>query len=228
MAKVKLNPGTLLSPLPAVMVSCGRGEDANILTIAWTGIINSEPPYTYISVRKSRYSHDIIARDMEFVINLTTEDLLFATDYCGVKTGAREDKFAKMNLTKEKASVVGCPMIAESPVSMECKVFEIREFPTHDMFMAEIVAVHAHESLMEKSGKLALEKAGLICFSHGDYMGLRTHRLGTFGYSVMKPKTIKKKAEEKAKEQAKEQGKETKNKSHKLFTGKSKRISKSK
>jgi flavin reductase (DIM6/NTAB) family NADH-FMN oxidoreductase RutF len=222
MAKIKLNPGTLLSPLPAVMVSCGRGDEANILTVAWTGIINSEPPYTYISVRKSRHSHDIIAKDREFVINLTTEALLLATDYCGVKTGAREDKFAQMKLTKEKASLVGCPMIAESPVSMECKVFEVREFPTHDMFMAEIIAVHADEALMEKSGRLALEKAGLICYNHGDYMGLRTHRLGTFGYSVMKPKTIKKKAEEKVKEQHKE----LKKKSEKIFRGNSKRISK--
>lgn len=197
MAKITLKPGTLLSPIPAIMVSCGQGEEANIMTVAWTGIINSEPPYTYISVRKSRYSHGIISKEREFVINLTTEELLFATDFCGVKSGADIDKFKEMNLTKEKASIVGCPMIEESPVSIECKVFDVREFPTHDMFMAEIVAVHAKEELMEKSGRLALEKANLICYSHGEYAGIKKPRLGTFGYSVMKAKTKKRKEKEK-------------------------------
>lgn len=196
MAKITLKPGTILSPLPVVMVSCGNGQEANIITIAWTGIINSDPPYTYVSVRKSRYSHNIIAKEKEFVINLTTEDLLFATDHCGVKSGADIDKFKEMKLTKEKASIVGCPMIEEAPVSIECKVFDVREFPTHDMFMAEIVAVHAREELMEESGRLALEKANLICFSHGEYVGLKRPLLGTFGYSVMKPKTKKRKEKE--------------------------------
>ena len=196
MAKVQLKPGTLLSPVPVVMVSCGTGQEANIITIAWTGTINSDPPYAYISVRKSRHSHSLLVKEREFVINLTTEDLLLATDYCGVKSGANVDKFKEMNLTKEKASIVACPMIAEAPVSLECKVFDVREFPTHDMFMAEIVAVHAKEELMEESGRLALEKAGLICFSHGDYMGLNNQRIGTFGYSVMKPKTKERKEKE--------------------------------
>lgn len=196
MAKVQLKPGTLLSPIPAVMVSCGTGPEANIITIAWTGIINSDPPYTYISVRKSRHSHQLLVKEREFVINLTNEKLLFATDYCGVKSGANIDKFKEMGLTKEEAAIVACPMIAQAPVSIECKVFDIREFPSHDMFMAEIVAVHAQEELMQKSGRLALEKAGLICFSHGDYLGLSTPRLGTFGYSVMKPKTKKRKERE--------------------------------
>lgn len=196
MAKVQLNPGTLLSPVPAVMVSCGTGQEANIITIAWTGIINSDPPYTYISVRKSRYSHQLLIKEKEFVINLTNEELLFATDYCGVKSGADIDKFKEMKLTKEEATLVACPMIAQAPVSLECKIFDVLEFPSHDMFMAEIVAVHAKEELMEKSGRLALEKAGLICFSHGEYMGLNTPRLGSFGYSVMKPKTKKRKEKE--------------------------------
>jgi hypothetical protein len=141
----------------------------------------------------------ILAKEKEFVINLTTEELLFATDYCGVKSGVDIDKFKEMKLTKESASIVGCPMIAEAPVSIECKVFDVREFPTHDMFMAEIVAVHAKEELMEESGRLALEKAGLICFSHGEYMGLNNKRLGTFGYSIMKPKTKKRKEKEQSK-----------------------------
>ncbi|NCB41060.1 MAG: flavin reductase family protein [Clostridia bacterium] len=196
MPKVTLSPGTLLSPVPAVMVSCGRGDAANIITIAWTGIINSDPPYTYVSVRKSRHSHQLISTEKEFVINLTTRELLFATDFCGVKSGANLDKFKEMKLTREDASIVSCPMIAEAPVSLECKVFDVKEFPSHDMFMAEILAVHVKQELMEKSGRLALEKAGLICFSHGDYMELKTPRVGTFGYSVMKPKTIKRKEKE--------------------------------
>ncbi|HPF18451.1 MAG: flavin reductase family protein [Bacillota bacterium] len=196
MGKIKLNPGTMLNPVPVVLVSCGRGEEANLITIAWTGTVNSEPPYTYVSVRKDRHSHGILSKEKEFVINLTTKDLLYATDFCGVKSGASVDKFREAGLTKEPSSIVGCPMVAESPVSLECKVRSVHEFPTHDMFLAEIVAVQVREELMDKSGKLRLDKAGLICFNHGEYMAVGEEVLGGFGFSVMKPSTKKRKQQE--------------------------------
>lgn len=192
MSKTTFKPGTMLNPVPAVMVSCGSvPEEENIITIAWTGIINSEPPMTYVSVRKSRFSHDVIEREGEFVINLTTEALAKAADFCGVRSGRDVDKFKEMGLTKEKADIVKCPMIAESPVSLECRVVEMRSWPTHDMFMAEIVSVHADTSLIDENGKFALEKAQLVAYSHGEYFGLQKRPLGRFGYSVMKPKTKK-------------------------------------
>ena len=191
MEKVALNPGTLLSPVPAVMVSCGQGEEKNILTIAWTGIVNSQPPMTYISVRKSRHSHSIISREREFVINLTTERTAFAADWCGVKSGADFDKFKEMKLTPIACEEVSCPMIGESPINLECKVKEIYEFPTHDMFIAEIVKIHADKELMEDNGKLSADKAGLVAYVHGEYFGLKKNSIGRFGFSVMKKKTKK-------------------------------------
>lgn len=189
--KVALKPGTLLSPVPAVMVSCGRAEEKNIITIAWTGIINSQPPMTYISVRKSRHSHGIISREKEFVINLTTGELAFAADWCGVKSGADTDKFSEMKLTPAECSEVSCPMIAESPINLECKVVEVHEYPTHDMFVAEIVKVHADKGLMEEGGRLAADKAGLLAYVHGEYFGIKKNPIGRFGFSVMKKKTKK-------------------------------------
>lgn len=189
--KKSIKPGTLLMPLPAVMVSCGSPEKPNILTIAWTGIVNSTPPMTYISVRKSRFSHDLIAQSGEFIINLTTEALTFATDYCGVKSGREVDKFKEMHLTPLAADAVRCPMIAESPVNLECKVLEVHEYPSHDMFVAEIVAVHVDEELLDEKGRLEMEKAGLMTYVHGQYFGIRKQPLGRFGYAVMKPKTKK-------------------------------------
>lgn len=186
-----LNPGTLLSPVPAVMVSCGRDDEKNILTIAWTGIVNSQPPMTYISVRKSRHSHSIISREREFVINLTTEKTAFAADWCGVKSGADFDKFKEMKLTPIECQEVSCPMIGESPINLECKVKEIHEFPTHDMFIAEIVKIHVDKELMEDSGRLAADKAGLVAYVHGEYFGLKKSPIGRFGFSVMKKKTKK-------------------------------------
>ena len=192
MAKIKCDkPGDLLAPLPVVMVSCGEGEEKNIITIAWTGIINSEPPMTYISVRKSRHSHDIIEKNKEFVINLTTEDLARQTDWCGVRSGKNVDKFKEMKLTPADASIVKCPMIAESPVNLECRVVQVIELPSHDMFMAEIIAVHIDEELVDPKGRYTLEKAGLLSFVHGEYYGIKSRRLGGFGFSVMKPKTRK-------------------------------------
>lgn len=186
-----IKPGTLLMPLPAVMVSCGSPEKSNILTIAWTGIVNSTPPMTYISVRKSRFSHDLIAQSGEFVINLTTEALTFAADYCGVKSGREVDKFKEMRLTPLAADEVRCPMIAESPVNLECRVLEVHEYPSHDMFVAEIAAVHVDEELLDEKGRLEMEKAGLTTYVHGQYFGIRKQPLGRFGYAVMKPKTKK-------------------------------------
>lgn len=191
MGKVTFKPGTMLNPVPVVMVSCGSMEEKNILTIAWTGIINSEPPLTYVSVRKSRYSHELIEKNKEFVINLCTEDLAKAADYCGVKTGKNIDKFKEMKLTPVMGGVVKCPMIEESPANLECKVIEVKSFPTHDMFIAEIVNVNVDEKLLNGEGKLQLEKAELICYSHGEYFGLKRDAIGKFGFSIMKPKTKK-------------------------------------
>lgn len=191
MEKVSLKPGTLLCPVPAVMVSCGQGDEKNVITIGWTGIINTQPPITYVSVRKSRHSHDIISKEKEFVINLTTEALAFATDYCGVKSGKDIDKFKEMKLTPVSGEIVSCPMIGESPVNLECKVIEVKEFPTHDMFIAEIVKIHIDKSIMEEDGRIALDKAGLLAYIHGEYFGVKKAPIGRFGYSVMKKKTKK-------------------------------------
>ena len=189
--KKSFKPGALLSPVPAVMVSCGNGEEKNIITIGWTGIINSDPPITYISVRKSRHSHHLIEKTGEFVINLTTEKLAFAADYCGVKSGRDVDKFKEMRLTPESADIVKCPMIAQSPVNLECRVIEVKSDPTHDMFIAEIVAMHADDGIVNEKGKIDMSAAGLIAYVHGEYFGLKKAPLGRFGYSVMKPKTKK-------------------------------------
>ena len=191
MGKIQFKPGTMLNPVPAVMVSCGTGDEKNIITIAWTGIVNTDPPMTYVSVRKERHSHDIIKKTGEFVINLTTEKLAFATDYCGVRSGRDVDKFKEQNLTPEKSQVVSCPSIAESPVNIECRVTEIKELGSHDMFLAEIVSVSVDEELMDEKGRLCLEEAGLIAYNHGHYFGLKKNEIGRFGFSVMKPKTRK-------------------------------------
>ena len=188
-----LSPGAVMAPVPAVMVSCGReGETPNIITIAWTGIVNSNPPMTYISVRKERFSHDIIADTKEFVINLTTEELAFATDWCGVKSGRDFDKFREQKLTPVTSEKVSCPSIGESPLSIECRVTEVKELGSHDMFLAKIVSMTAQEELMDENGELHLEKAGLMAYSHGHYFPVSSREIGRFGYSVMKPKTRKK------------------------------------
>lgn len=191
MDKISLKPGTMMFPLPAVMVSCGQGDEKNIITIAWTGIVNSKPPMTYISVRKSRHSHEIISREREFVINLTTEDLAFAADWCGVKSGRDVDKFAEMKLTPMEAEEVSCLMIAESPVNLECKVKEVHEYPSHDMFVAEIVKVHVDKRLEQADGSFDFGKAGMLAYVHGRYTGIQKSTIGRFGFSVMKRKTKK-------------------------------------
>lgn len=185
MGRKILNPGTLLSPLPAVMVSCGTLEKANILTVAWTGIINTKPPMTYISVRPSRHSYGIIKESGEFVINLTTSKLVREADFCGVKSGRDMDKAAKCGLHLEAAGTVSAPVITESPLSLECKVVEIKPLGTHDMFIAEITAVNADERYIDSKGKINLQQAGLMAYSHGEYFSLG-RKLGEFGYSVAK------------------------------------------
>jgi len=180
-------PGTLEAPLPAVLVTCGKAEQANILTIAWTGILNSDPPKTYISVRPTRHSYPILKREGEFIINLVTEGLVRAADTCGVVSGAKEDKFALCRLDREKASSVSCPGILQSPLQLECRVTDTLLLGSHEMFIADIVAVNVEESLLDASGRVRLDKAGLIAFSHGAYYALGK-RLGTFGYSVRKKK----------------------------------------
>ena len=181
----------MLSPVPAVMASLGEGDEANIITIAWTGIINSRPPMTYISVRKERHSHDILMKTGEFVINLTTEAILKQTDWCGVRSGRDFDKWKETGLTKEPASVVKCPMIAESPVNLECRVTEVKELGSHDMFMAEIVKVHVDDSIIDEDGHFDVVRAGLLAYIHGHYYTVNRKPLGRFGFSVMKPKTKK-------------------------------------
>lgn len=191
--KTSFPPGTLLGPLPVVMVSCGEFEgESNIITVAWTGIINSEPPLTYVSIRKSRASHEIIKDKGEFVINLTTEALTKLTDFCGVKSGRELDKFQLEGLTKGKAEKVSCPIIMESPVNIECRVVKIEEFPSHDMFVGEIINVNVNSDLIDKNGKFHMEKAGLIAYIHGGYYPTSSKPLGSFGFSVMKKKTLKK------------------------------------
>lgn len=206
MSKVTFKPGTMVNPVPVIMVSCGETEaEYNIITIAWTGIVNSEPPMTYISVRKSRHSHEIIAKSGEFVINLCTEELAKVTDYCGVKSGRDINKFKDQKLTPTPGQFVRCPMINESPVNIECRVREVHHYLSHDMFVADILAVHADGSLLSGKGKLELERAKLICYNHGDYFGLQKMPIGKFGFSVMKPKTKKRIAAEARKSRSRKQ-----------------------
>ena len=187
MSKTMWKPGTFIYPIPAVMVSCGDFEKSNILTVAWTGILNTNPAMVYISVRPERYSYSLIKESGEFVINLTNENLAFATDWCGVKSGANVDKFAEMKLTKEKANFVKCPMIKESPVSVECKVKEIRELGSHHMFVAEVLAINADDKYIDEKGAFDISKCDLIAYANGGYYSL-DKKIGKFGYSVQKKK----------------------------------------
>lgn len=185
MSKVMWKPGTFLYPIPAVMVSCGTMEKSNIITVAWTGILNTNPAMVYISVRPSRYSYDIIKKQGEFVINLTTKELVKATDWCGVNSGKNHDKFKEMNLHKEKANFVECPMIKESPVSIECKVKEIKELESHTMFMADVLAINSDEKYIDKNGAFDISKCDLISYNNGGYYSVGK-KLGKFGFSVQK------------------------------------------
>jgi flavin reductase (DIM6/NTAB) family NADH-FMN oxidoreductase RutF len=191
MGKITWKPGTFVYPIPAVMVSCGTMEKSNIITVAWTGIINTNPAMVYISVRPTRYSYNLIKDQGEFVINLTTKNLVKATDWCGVKTGAKVDKFKEMKLHKEKANFVKCPMIKESPVSVECKVKEIKELGSHTMFMAEVVAINVDEKYIDNKGAFDITKCDLMAYANGNYLAMGK-KLGKFGFSVKKKKKNKK------------------------------------
>lgn len=190
MAKKIWKSGTFIYPIPAVMVSCGDMENSNIITVAWTGILNTNPAKVYISVRPERYSYNIIKEKKEFVINLTNKDLAYATDWCGVKTGAKVDKFKEMKLHKEKANFVKCPMIKESPVSVECKVKEIKELGSHTMFIAEVVAINVDEKYIDNKGAFDITKCDLMAYANGNYLAMGK-KLGKFGFSVKKKKKIK-------------------------------------
>lgn len=186
MAKQSWKPGNMLYPVPAVMVSCQReNEKPNIITVAWAGTICTNPAMLSISVRPERYSYNIIKETKEFVVNLVTSDLAYATDYCGVKSGRDVDKFKEMNLHKSISKVVKAPGIEESPVNIECCVKEIKEIGSHHMFIAEVVSVNIDDKYMDKTGKFNLNKAGLVSYSHGEYFELGK-KLGKFGYSVAK------------------------------------------
>ena len=188
MSKQSWKPGNMLYPLPVVMVSAADKEGRDdIITVAWAGTVCTNPPMVSISIRPESYSYHMIRETGEFVINLTTEELAFATDYCGVKSGRDVDKFKETGLTREKAEKVKAPMIAEAPVSIECKVKEIRELGSHHMFIAQVAAVHADEKYMDEKNRFDLNRARPIVYSHGEYLGTGK-KLGTFGYSVKKAK----------------------------------------
>lgn len=187
MKKQQWKPGNMLYPLPAVMVSCAReGEKPNIITLAWVGTVCSDPVMVSISVRPERYSYDIIRKTKEFVINLTTKELAYATDYCGVKSGRDVDKFSELGLTPGKAGTLKtAPLIEQSPVNLECRVTEIKELGSHHMFLAEVLAVDIDESYLDENGKFHLNDTGLLAYSHGEYFSLG-EKCGSFGYSVRK------------------------------------------
>lgn len=185
-AKEVWKSGNMLYPLPAVMVSCQRdGEKPNIITLAWAGTICSDPAMVSVSIRPERYSYDIIKETKEFVINLTTRDLTYATDYCGVKSGRDVDKYKEMNLTPQAANEVKCPIIAESPVNIECRLKEIVKLGSHDMFIADVVCVDVSKNLLDENGKFDMQKADMMAYCHGEYFSLG-EKLGKFGYSIKK------------------------------------------
>ena len=192
MSKIIWKPGTFLYPIPAVMVSCGTMEKSNIITIAWTGIINTNPAMVYISVRPNRFSYELIKEQGEFVINLTNKDLVYETDWCGVNSGSEFDKFKEMNLTKENGKFVKCPLIKESPVSVECKVKEIKELGSHNMIIADVLSIDADEKYIDENGAFDINKCDLIAYSNGKYYSLGK-QIGKFGFSVQKKKKRKKK-----------------------------------
>lgn len=187
MAKVNWKGGTLLAPVPPALVSVGDGERDNLITVAWTGIVCSDPPKTYISVRPERYSYEILKKTGEFVINLPSSHIIRSIDFCGVRSGRNLDKFASCRLTREKSTAVSCPAVAESPVSLECRVTDVIPLGSHDMFMADIVAVTVDERYIDERGKLRIEQCSLATYAHGSYFALGK-KIGSFGYSVKKKK----------------------------------------
>lgn len=192
MSKKIWKPGTFVYPIPAALVTSGDMKNSNILTVAWTGILNTNPAIVYISVRPERYSYKLIKENKEFAINLTNEKLAFATDWCGVRSGAKFDKFKEMKLTKEKAEFIKAPLIKESPVSIECKVIEERNLGSHTMFVAEVLSIDADEEYIDEKGAFDISKCDLIAYANGGYYKLGK-KLGKFGYSVAKKKKNKRK-----------------------------------
>lgn len=192
MSKQFWKPGNMLYPLPAVLVTCQqKDENPNIITVAWTGTICTNPAMLYVSIRPERHSYHIIKNSMEFVVNLTTQNLVRATDFCGVRSGREIDKWKETKLTLQKANIVNAPLIEESPVNIECKVKEIIPLGSHHMFLAEVVGVNVEESLLNKDGKFELNQSNLMVYSHGEYYGLG-ELLGNFGYSVRRRNSSKK------------------------------------
>lgn len=190
MGKQIWKPGTVLYPMPLAMISCGTMEKSNIVTVAWTGIVNTNPAMTYVSIRPSRFSYDIIKNSGEFVINLVNRDLIYACDYCGVKSGRDVDKFKEMNLTARKGNIVDAPIIYESAINIECKVKEILPLGSHHMFLADVVSVNASDEYFDEAGKFHFNKSDPVCYSHGAYYTLG-EKVGSFGYSVKKKPTTK-------------------------------------
>ncbi len=185
MAKITWKGSALLAPVPPVMVTCGDMEKSNIITVGWTGIINTHPPRVSIAVRPTRHSYQIIKDSGEFIIHLTPASLIRECDYCGIYTGAKVDKFAKTGLHKASASVVACPIIEECPLALECKVIDVLPQGTHDLFLAEVVAVDVEDSILDENGKLCMDRAGLAAYAHGEYFALGK-KIGTFGFSAAK------------------------------------------
>ena len=190
MARKDLKAGTLLAPLPAALVTVRDGEEDNVMTAAWTGILSSDPPRAYVSIRPTRHTHGMLTRSREFALHLTTEELAHATDYCGVYTGAKVDKFEKCHLTKLESKCVGAPTIAQAPIVLECRVFDVIPSGTHDIFLADIVHVTCDEALLDEGGRLRLEKAGLLAYAHGEYFTLGKP-VGKFGFSAARQKRKK-------------------------------------
>lgn len=185
MAKIQWKGGALLAPLPPALVTCAHGGTQNIFTVAWTGITNTVPPKTYISVRPSRYSYGLIRESGEFAVNLTAKDLIRAADFCGIHTGAKVNKFERCRLSTEPASQISCPILSASPLTLECRVTDVIPLGSHDMFLADIVAVDVDDSFVDEHGKLHLDRAGLAAFAHGEYYELGK-KIGSFGFSVAK------------------------------------------
>ncbi len=183
MSKITWKGGTLLAPVPAVLVSCGTVEKPAALTIAWTGIISSDPPRMYISVRRERNSYEIIKQSGEFCVNMMPSATVRSLDYCGIKSGKHEDKLEKRKLTAIPCTKISAPMIAQSKIALECKVFDVLEQGSHDMFLADIVAVNIEEELIDEKGRLMIEQAGLLTYAHGTYFALGK-KIGSFGFST--------------------------------------------
>ena len=193
MSRREMKPGIYMSPLPVALVSSGSCEDPNACAVAWTGVICSNPPRMYISLTKSRYSHEIISKTRDFVINMVSTDIIRATDTCGVKSGRDMNKFAECGLTVVPSLHVKSPSVAEAPMSIECRVFDVIELGSHDMFLADVVGITADESLFNDQDKLMYGRADLVAYSHGTYVELGK-KVGDFGYSVEKKSTRRRKA----------------------------------